>query len=485
MEKKGTDPSIGVGNLQTMKRDECAISACRTSEDKKDSKLLQAVSASESQTVLKDKKSEYDTQTPLKLPAEIEEALKQLQTYTPCYCYFEDKLLENMRALLKYKAPFGLTVRYAMKANSTKAILQLMKMIGVAIDAATVNECYRAIAAGITPGMIQLTSQEVPSQEILMDLVLNKGIRYVAGSLRQLENYGVACRGKEVGIRFNIGIGSGGCKRTTTGGKEASFGIYGQKPEIDRLLLAYGLTLTTVHLHIGSGSDPALQKEAAIKGLDIVAAYPTVTTLNLGGGFKVARMPNEKQTDIDELSETTAQALLQFAKQTQRLIKLEIEPGTASVALSGYVVGTVIDIVTTGEDGYNFIKTDTGMTEVLRVALYGAQHPLYVVPMDSTTRCVKSYIVSGSCCESGDILTTAPHNPEELHPRTLIEAKVGDLLVIGAAGAYCSSMSTANYNSHLKSAEYIVRHDGHIRLIRKRQTLEDLWQLELDLNSES
>ena len=423
----------------------------------------------------------YFVQAVDKLDNNTEIALKKLGPNTPCYCYFEEKLTESAKTLMSYKTPFGLTVRYAMKANSNKAILQLLEKQGLWIDSSSVNECYRAQAAGIPVHKISLTTQEVPSSEQLEDLILKKGIHYNASSLLQLENFGKLCPEREVGLRVNVGIGSGSFKRTTTGGKGVSFGVFEQQAEIDRILEEYKLKLTTIHLHIGSGADPELQKQAAKKVLEVAELYPTVTTLSLGGGYKVRRVQADKQTSIEVLSKATSEELLAFEKRTKRRIHLEIEPGTYAVALSGYIVAKIIDIVSTGKGGYKFLKIDSGMTEAMRIPLYGAQHPMYLIPMDSTPRTNKSYIVVGSCCETGDIMTPAPGMPEEIQARLLLEAKVGDLLIIGACGAYCSSMSPSNYNSHTIPAEYMVRKNGSIQMIRKKQNLEDLWRLEVDL----
>jgi len=102
---------------------------------------------------------------------------------------------------------------------------------------------------------------------------------------------------------------------------------------------------------------------------------------------------------------------------------------------------------------------------------------------DKKGRGIKEYIVSGHCCESGDILTPAPGDPESLKPRRLLEARVGDLIVIEGAGAYCSSMSTIGYNSFPQAAEVLITGDENIKpeLIRKRGSLEQLMQNEVSL----
>ena len=93
---------------------------------------------------------------------------------------------------------------------------------------------------------------------------------------------------------------------------------------------------------------------------------------------------------------------------------LEIEPGTFFVANAGVLVCSVIDVVDTGPNGYNFIKVDAGMTEVLRPSMYGAQHPIHVLPCASTPVAENlEYIIAGHCCESGDVLTPEPDNPKD------------------------------------------------------------------------
>lgn len=95
---------------------------------------------------------------------------------------------------------------------------------------------------------------------------------------------------------------------------------------------------------------------------------------------------------------------------------------------------------------------------------YGAQHPI-VVHSDSNE--VSSYVVVGHCCESGDLFTCAPGDPEALQERALRTAQVGDLVSVEAAGAYCASMSTKNYNSFPEAPEVLLEEDGQLRLIRR------------------
>jgi len=214
--------------------------------------------------------------------------------------------------------------------------------------------------------------------------------------------------------------------------------------------------------------------------LAIAAKLPEVMRLNLGGGFKVGRMPDEDSADLNEIGLALLGDFESFQREHGRKLHLEIEPGTYLVANAGALVATITDIVDTGVDGYAFIKIDGGMTEVLRPSQYGAQQPMSVIPAHGDTRSKRcEYLVVGHCCESGDLLTPEAGNPEKLGPRTFPEARRGDALVIGGAGAYCSAMSTKNYNAFPEAPEVLLTNTGEFKLIRKRQTLEQILANEL------
>jgi diaminopimelate decarboxylase len=160
-------------------------------------------------------------------------------------------------------------------------------------------------------------------------------------------------------------------------------------------------------------------------------------------------------------------------------LHLEVEPGTFLVANAGAVVSTCIDVVDTGARGYKFAKLDTGMIDVTRPALYGAQHPITVM---ADKRQEANVVFVGPCCESGDILTPAPGDAEKLAPRPSLVPAIGDLVIVGGAGAYCAAMSTFNYNSYPQSPEVMLEPDGTFRLLRKRQDPEAVWANEVAQN---
>jgi diaminopimelate decarboxylase len=191
-------------------------------------------------------------------------------------------------------------------------------------------------------------------------------------------------------------------------------------------------------------------------------------------------MRQEQSTDLAKIGAPVKEKFEDFALETGRKLHLEIEPGTFLVANAGALVCRVQDKTSTS--AHTFLKLDAGMTEVLRPSLYGAQHPLVVIPKDRTRADrAASYVVVGHCCESGDLLTPAPGEADTVSERELTSAEIGDLMVVEGSGAYCAGMSTKNYNSFPEAPEVMLAPDGALYLIRRRQTLEQALQNELDL----
>lgn len=395
---------------------------------------------------------------------------------TPVYVYDLETLEQNVAAALAFPNAYGLTVRYAMKASPNGALLKIFTDAGLHIDASSGHEVHRAMRLGIPADKISLSSQELPAD---FAELYESGLRINACSLHQLERFGEKFPGREIGLRFNPGAGSGGNNRTNVGGPSSSFGIWHEwVDEVRELVERFDLKPVRIHTHIGSGSDPVVWQKVSEMSLEMVRQFPAVTTLNLGGGYKVARMPDEKATDLQQVGAPVAEKFEKFARETGRRIHLEIEPGTFLVGNACSVLATIQDTASTGENGYEFLKLDTGMTEILRPSLYGAQHPISIISRKPSGKS-RDYIVVGHCCESGDILTPAPGEPEQLQPRTLAEAGIGDLCVIDGAGAYCSAMATKNYNSFPEAAEVLVDNSQEAHLIRRRQPLAEIWQNEV------
>ena len=415
---------------------------------------------------------------------------------TPLYAYSMDKLNEAANACLAFPNAYGLTVRYAMKALPNAAILQFFNSKNIHIDASSGYEIRRAISAGIDPTHISLSTQELPHD--FLDFI-NMGVKINACSVSQLQRIGEASpAGTKVGIRINPGVGSGGFSKSTTqfsktnvGGPSSSFGIWYELMNdgtVTDIVQKYSLEVERIHTHIGSGSDPVIWQQVATKSLSFCRMFDTVHTLNLGGGYKVGRNPGEPSTNLQEIGAPVTKAFEEFAADNNgRQLRLEIEPGTYLVAMAGALITTVQDkVITTGPSGHTFLKLDAGMTDVLRPSLYGAVHPMTVLPQSGLASDVgtsqESVVVVGHCCESGDLMTPSPGAPEELSERLLRTADIGDLLIIDGSGAYCSGMSAKNYNSFPEAPEVLVDNQSEaVHLIRARQSLEQVYQNELSL----
>lgn len=388
---------------------------------------------------------------------------------TPVFVYSEERLRKQATHALALDLSYGLTVRYAMKANPNRRILQLFKSMGIQIDASSGFEAQRAIRAGIRPEHILVTTQQFPDN---FAELASQGVQFNATSLHQLEIWGKRFPGSSVGIRLNPGIGSGHSAKTNVGGPSASFGIWhAYIPEIQALADTYDLHVMRLHTHIGAGTDPIIWQHAMRLSLERIMQFPEATIMNLGGGFKVGRMHGEATTDLVEVGRHVREALESFADKTDRKLQLEIEPGTYLTATTGSLLTTVQDIADTGADGYQFLKLDAGMTELLRPALYGAQHPLVIVGDQADQ---VPYVVAGHCCESGDVLTTLSGDPDGLQPRLLQRAQIGDRLVVEGVGAYCAAMSAIGYNSFPQAKELLLKTDGSVVEIRRQGTLEEL-----------
>ncbi|TGK54831.1 diaminopimelate decarboxylase [Leptospira wolffii] len=406
-----------------------------------------------------------------------EEAGKIAETYgTPVFVYSRKGIEKSCDDALAFPNAYGITVRFAMKANPGRTVLEILKNKGIKIDASSEHEVRRAILAGYKPSDILLTSQQLASS--LKELV-SSGVQFNACSLRQLEEFGKLFPGGEVSVRFNPGLGSGATKKTDVGGKTSSFGIWHEEiGKVKEILEKYKLKLVRVHTHIGSGSDPEVWKAVAHYTLEIVDRFPDVRTVNLGGGFKVGRMIGEKTTDPQTIGKPVKELFEKFAQEKGRRLVMEIEPGSFLMVNNGAILTKVDDVVNTGDGGFTFVKLDMGMDVNTRPSLYAAKHPLVVIPKSGKSEGkTGDFVYVGHCCESGDLITQEEGGGPQL--RTTLVPEIGDLVVMEGAGAYCSSMSLKNYNSYPESPEVLVDKDGSLKLVRKKQTLEQSIQNEI------
>ncbi len=141
----------------------------------------------------------------------------------------------------------------------------------------------------------------------------------------------------------------------------------------------------------------------------------------------MAIMDYEQEADLQGIGNAVKEKFEEFHKETGRKIHLEMEPGKYLVINSCSCIAEVNDIVDTGAEGYTFLRLNTGMNDMPRVAMYGVQEPLFVM---NDSEEYEEYVVVGHCCESSDILTPKLYEPEVIEPRRLKKARIGDIFVI-------------------------------------------------------
>jgi len=371
---------------------------------------------------------------------------------TPIYVNSKASLLTQASELANLALPFGFIPRYAAKANMNPEIVRLFTQQGLQFDASSSYEAAALIELGVKPASISLSSQQ-PAHNL--EELLRAGVLYTATSFHQLDLFLQSkARPNTVGLRVNPGVGAGENNRTTTGGVNSSFGLW--HDYVDQALnqaAAQAVKIDRLHIHYGSGASPDIWEGVIDSALQIAHQMPDVTSLDIGGGFKVSRYSGEKEANLTNISEIFSQKLIQFAESTGRRLQLEIEPGTWLVAHAGTLLAEVVDIVDTGADGRVFLRVNTGMNDFIRPTMYGAQHEIEILNDALDT---EQYVVVGHNCETSDILTPAPGNPEEILPRQLSKASIGDLIAIYDTGAYGRAFAVSGFNSFPSAKEILV-----------------------------
>jgi diaminopimelate decarboxylase len=232
-------------------------------------------------------------------------------------------------------------------------------------------------------------------------------------------------------------------------------------------------------MHIGSGVDYRHLEQVCGAMVELVrtthAAGHDLHAISAGGGLSIPYRDGEPVIDTQHYHGLWDAARQQAEAIVRHPLGLEIEPGRYLVAESGVLLG---EVRATKDAGNNhFMLLDTGFNELMRPSMYGSYHTMSVLRRDGSTAADRPSVVAGPLCESGDVFTQGDGGV--VLPRNLPDAQVGDLLVIHDAGAYGASMSS-NYNTRPLIAEVLVD-GGQARLIRRRQTVEELLALELGL----
>ena len=387
---------------------------------------------------------------------------------TPAFIYDAAKIVERVNDLKAFDV-----IRYAQKACSNLAILDLVRRHGVLVDAVSAGEIGRALAAGYKPQgdppPIVYTADIFDAESL--DLVLHHRLHVNCGSPDMIDQIGERAPGSHITLRLNPGFGHGHSQKTNTGGEQSKHGIWHEQlADCLRRADHHGLGISGLHMHIGSGTDMehlgqvcgALEKAAREVGRSL-------TAISAGGGLPIPYREGQSYGDLDayfRLWDATRRRL-EDAWHTSCVWRYR---AGAHLVAESRLPGLATDCAIKQMGQNTFYLVDAGFNNLARPILYGAYHPMSIVPSDGNPRKMRDVVVGGPLCESGDIFTQ-----EEggfVSTRSLPAAAVGELLVIERAGAYGFVMGS-NYNSKPLAAEVLID-GGRAHLVRRRQTFDEI-----------
>ena len=369
-------------------------------------------------------------------------------------------------------------IRYAQKANSNLGILRVMRRNGVVVDAVSLGEIDRALAAGFTASAdkaeIVLAADVLDRQTLRRVAAL--GLPVNCGSPDMIRQIGEASPRHPIWLRINPGFGHGHSAKTNTGGPSSKHGIwFDQLPECLQMVERFGVSLIGLHMHIGSGVDYGhLGRVCGSMVESVKQLGRPIEAISAGGGLSVPYRPGEAEVDTQHYFELWDRTRRAVSDACGSHVRLEIEPGRYLVAGCGKLVAEVRAIKKVA-DNY-FVLVDAGFNELVRPMIYGSHHEIRFVstsgraPSDE----VHPMAIAGPLCEAGDVFTQREGGVVEY--RRLPLPSVGDLAVFDDAGAYGASMSS-NYNSRPLAPEVMVD-AGKAVLVRRRQEMPELLALE-------
>lgn len=385
--------------------------------------------------------------------------LKQLaqQFGTPLYVYDADRITAQFKKLVDAFSGSNTKFFYACKALTNINILRHIKSIGSNIDCSSINEARLALLAGFEPSQVLYTSNSIHFSEI--EEAVSLGIHINIDSISNLEKFGKKFgHAYPVGIRLRPNIMAGGNLKISTGHDKSKFGIpVEQLPEILKVVADNNIHIQNLHIHTGSDIKDV---DVFVKGIevlfDIIPHFKELSSVDLGGGFKVPYKQGDAQTDIPLLAQKVKEAF--DSHPVAKGLQIWFEPGKFMVSECGYLLANVNVVKETANTV--FVGLDTGLNHLIRPMFYDAYHEIKNI--SNPGGALKTYTVVGNICETDTFATD----------RELNEIKEGDTLVFHNAGAYGFEMSS-NFNSRFKPAEVMLK-NGEAVLIRKRDVFEDL-----------
>ncbi len=385
----------------------------------------------------------------------------------PLYVYDLAKMQHQYEQLVNAFEGINLKVLYACKALTNQSILGFFKSLGSGLDTVSIQEVQLGLKAGFLPEDIVFTPNCVSFEEIQQAVKL--GVKINIDNISILEQFGNTY-GSSVPIclRINPHIFAGGNPKISVGHIDSKFGIsVYQMRHVERVVHSSKIQVEGLHMHTGSD---ILDVDVFLRGSDILLEtakqFPHLKTIDFGSGFKVPYKPNDRYTDIKELGQKLGKRFKDFCKEYGKELTMMFEPGKYLVSEAGYfLVKTNVIKQTTATV---FAGVDSGMNHLIRPMLYDAYH--HIINASNPTGIERFYTIVGYICETDTFGWD----------RKLKEVREGDVLVFKNAGAYAYSMSS-NYNSRYRPAE-VALYKGAAKLIRKRETIEDLLQGQIQID---
>lgn len=385
---------------------------------------------------------------------------------SPLYVYNEDILRRQMKRVAGILTNHRFTSNFSIKTNSNLTILRMANEEGLNADAMSPGEIYVLKQAGFPSERIFFVPNNVSEEE--MQYAIDEGVMLSVDSLSQLEMFGRLCPGGRLSVRLNPGVGAGHHEKVVTAGKKTKFGVAAQDIEkINDVAKQYDLHIVGLNQHIGSlfmDFQPYL--DAVTNFLHYAEDFPELEFIDFGGGFGTPyhKLEGEAEFDIEAFKKALDQLLTDWKNKTGRDLLFKMEPGRYIAAEGGVLLGRAYAVKE--NYGHKYVGTDIGMNVLIRPELYDSHHDIEIYrdgkPVIGGTKDI--YTVVGNICETGDIVAK---------DRELPVTQEGDVVVVLDAGAYGYVMSS-NYNNRLRPAEVLIDHEGNDRMIRRRDTLEDL-----------
>ena len=380
---------------------------------------------------------------------------------TPIYCYSYKKLEENIKNFKKNFNSFKPLIFFSVKSNSNVRLLKEIKKLGCGADVVSIGELMKALKAGIESNKIVFSGVGKTKKEI--GYAIEKKILLInAESKSEINEIEKIAKTKkkivDIGIRLNPNTDANTLSQISTGKKENKFGV-SEKTFLQ--LIKYvknskNLNLKCLSVHIGSQilNHKPYEKMLKVVGKILKKSKYNFDYIDLGGGMGISYSSINKKLNYQKYN----LAINKFLKTHKT--QIIFEPGRSIIGNAGVLITKVIYIKETRSK--DFIILDAAMNDLMRPALYGAEHKI-IPALKNKKKVNKIYEFVGPICESTDKFLTQKKFQK-------LEEK--DLVIICDVGAYGMSLSS-NYNVRPKPIEILIK-KSKVEVIKKRQKLADL-----------